>query len=96
MIAEGKEAMFYRPWLVVLPGMCLFVLVIAANLTGDGFARHHLAGGEELMPLIKVENLSVRLAVPSGWAACGARECHSSWIGARRSGSSARADRENR
>ena len=36
MIAEGKEAMFYRPWLVVLPGMCLFVLVIAANLTGDG------------------------------------------------------------
>lgn len=36
MIAEGKEAMFYRPWLVVLPGMCLFVLVIGANLMGDG------------------------------------------------------------
>jgi len=36
MIAEGKEAMFYRPWLVVLPGIFLFVLVIGANLMGDG------------------------------------------------------------
>ncbi|AXS39807.1 ABC transporter permease [Breoghania sp. L-A4] len=36
MIAEGKQAMFYRPWLVVLPGMCLFMLVIGANLLGDG------------------------------------------------------------
>lgn len=36
MIAEGKQAMFYRPWLVVLPGMCLFTLVIGANLLGDG------------------------------------------------------------
>jgi peptide/nickel transport system permease protein len=36
MIAEGKQAMFYRPWLVVLPGLCIFVLVIGANLMGDG------------------------------------------------------------
>lgn len=36
MIAEGKQAMFYRPWLVVLPGICLFLLVIGANLMGDG------------------------------------------------------------
>lgn len=36
MIAEGKIAMFYRPWLVVLPGLCLFILVIGANLLGDG------------------------------------------------------------
>ncbi|NNU79048.1 ABC transporter permease [Halovulum dunhuangense] len=36
MIAEGKEAIFYRPWLVVLPGILLFVLVIGANLMGDG------------------------------------------------------------
>jgi peptide/nickel transport system permease protein len=36
MIAEGKEAMFYRPWMVVLPGLFLFVLVIGANLMGDG------------------------------------------------------------
>ncbi len=36
MIAEGKQAMFYRPWLVILPGISLFVLVIGANLMGDG------------------------------------------------------------
>ena len=36
MIAEGKTAMFYRPWLVILPGMALFLLVIATNLMGDG------------------------------------------------------------
>lgn len=36
MIAEGKQALFYRPWLVLLPGMALFLLVIGANLLGDG------------------------------------------------------------
>ena len=36
MIAEGKTAMFYRPWLVVLPGIAIFLLVIATNLMGDG------------------------------------------------------------
>lgn len=36
MIAEGKQAMFFQPWLVILPGISLFVLVIAINLLGDG------------------------------------------------------------
>lgn len=36
MIAEGKASMFFRPWLVVLPGIALFFLVIAINLMGDG------------------------------------------------------------
>ncbi|HZZ94405.1 MAG TPA: ABC transporter permease [Usitatibacter sp.] len=36
MIAEGKDSMFFRPWLVVLPGVALFLLVMAANLLGDG------------------------------------------------------------
>ena len=36
MIAEGKQALFFRPWLVILPGMALFMLVIGANLLGDG------------------------------------------------------------
>lgn len=36
MIAEGKQAMFFQPWLVILPGIALFVLVIAINLLGDG------------------------------------------------------------
>ena len=36
MINEGRDAMFFRPWLVILPGMVLFTLVIAVNLMGDG------------------------------------------------------------
>jgi len=36
MIAEGKEVMFFRPWQVVLPGIAIFLLVVGANLTGDG------------------------------------------------------------
>jgi len=36
MISEGKMAIFHRPWLVVLPGIALFLLVIGANLLGDG------------------------------------------------------------
>lgn len=36
MIAEGKAAMFFQPWLVIIPGASLFVLVLATNLMGDG------------------------------------------------------------
>jgi peptide/nickel transport system permease protein len=36
MIAEGKNSLYFRPWLVVIPGAALFVLVIAINLMGDG------------------------------------------------------------
>ena len=36
LIAEGKNSMFFRPWLVVVPGLFLFALVIAINLMGDG------------------------------------------------------------
>lgn len=36
MIAEGKVSVFLRPWLVILPGMFIFLLVLAANLVGDG------------------------------------------------------------
>ena len=36
MINEGRTAMFFRPWLVVLPGIALFVLIIGINLMGDG------------------------------------------------------------
>jgi peptide/nickel transport system permease protein len=36
LIAEGKNSMFFRPWLVVVPGIVLFALVIAINLMGDG------------------------------------------------------------
>lgn len=36
LIAQGREMMFFRPWLVILPGIALFTLVIAINLLGDG------------------------------------------------------------
>ncbi|GJM03874.1 MAG: peptide ABC transporter permease [Rhodomicrobium sp.] len=36
MIAEGKNAMYYRPWLVILPGIAIFIMVISTNLMGDG------------------------------------------------------------
>lgn len=36
MISEGRNYMFLRPELVVLPGAALFLLVISINLMGDG------------------------------------------------------------
>jgi peptide/nickel transport system permease protein len=35
MIAEGRTAVFLRPWLVVVPGVALFLLVVSVNLLGD-------------------------------------------------------------
>ena len=36
MIAEGKAFMFFKPYLVTIPGAALFLLVLAINLLGDG------------------------------------------------------------
>lgn len=36
MIAEGKQYMFFKPWVIVIPGVALLVLVLAINLLGDG------------------------------------------------------------
>ncbi len=36
MISEGKSHMFFRPWVIAIPGAALFVLVLAINLLGDG------------------------------------------------------------
>jgi peptide/nickel transport system permease protein len=36
MVSEGKEHMFFSPWLITLPGAALFLLVLAVNLLGDG------------------------------------------------------------
>lgn len=36
MIAEGRNFMFMRPDLVMIPGITLFVLIVAINLMGDG------------------------------------------------------------
>jgi len=36
MVSEAKEHMFFSPWLITLPGVGLFALVLAINLLGDG------------------------------------------------------------
>jgi peptide/nickel transport system permease protein len=36
MIAEGRSYMFFKPYLIVLPGLALFILVVAINMLGDG------------------------------------------------------------
>ena len=36
MIAEGKDYMFFSPWVIMVPGVALFVLVLGINLLGDG------------------------------------------------------------
>jgi peptide/nickel transport system permease protein len=36
MIAEGKDYMFFDPWVIMIPGIALFVLVLGINLLGDG------------------------------------------------------------
>ncbi|MDB5415447.1 MAG: peptide transporter permease [Rubritepida sp.] len=35
MIAEAKEYMFFTPWVILVPGIALFVLVLGVNLLGD-------------------------------------------------------------
>jgi peptide/nickel transport system permease protein len=36
MISEAKGLMFFDPWLISIPGVALFLLVLAINLLGDG------------------------------------------------------------
>ena len=36
MLSEAKEDMFFSPWMITLPGICLFFLVLSINLLGDG------------------------------------------------------------
>ena len=43
MIAEGKDYMFFSPWVIVIPGIALFVLVLGINLLGDSL--RDLLGG---------------------------------------------------
>jgi len=36
MISEAKDYMYFSPWLIMIPGTALFVLVLGINLLGDG------------------------------------------------------------
>lgn len=36
MISEGKGFMLFKPWVIAIPGIALFLLILAINLMGDG------------------------------------------------------------
>ena len=36
MVSEAKGLMFFDPWLITIPGVALFALVLAINMLGDG------------------------------------------------------------
>ncbi|ODN71766.1 hypothetical protein [Methylobrevis pamukkalensis] len=36
MMAEGKENIFFTSWLILFPGLALFLLILGVNLFGDG------------------------------------------------------------
>ena len=36
MIAEARDYMFFQPWVIVIPGVALLVLVLGINLLCDG------------------------------------------------------------
>jgi peptide/nickel transport system permease protein len=36
MISEGKGQMFFKPWVISIPGFALFSMVLCINLMGDG------------------------------------------------------------
>ncbi|RMC29814.1 ABC transporter permease [Paracoccus alkanivorans] len=36
MISEGKASILFEPWLITIPGIALFLLVLGTNLLGDG------------------------------------------------------------
>ena len=36
MLSEAKEDLFFNPWMITLPGVMIFILVLSFNLIGDG------------------------------------------------------------
>ena len=36
MVSEGKVDMYFKPWVIAIPGAALFLLVLSINLMGDG------------------------------------------------------------
>ncbi len=36
MVSEGKQMLLFQPWMITIPGIALFLLVLAINLLGDG------------------------------------------------------------
>ena len=55
MIAEAKDYMFFSPWVIVIPGVALFVLVLGINLLGDGLRDLFGARTDRMSALLEVE-----------------------------------------
>lgn len=36
MVSEGKDYIFFSPWVIAIPGVAIFILVLAINFVGDG------------------------------------------------------------
>ena len=36
LVSEGRNYLFFQPFLITIPGLAIFVLVIAINMMGDG------------------------------------------------------------
>lgn len=36
MIAEGRQYLLFEPWVIVIPGIALSILVLSVNMLGDG------------------------------------------------------------
>ena len=36
MVSEGKDFMLFSPWVIMIPGFVLSLLVLSINLMGDG------------------------------------------------------------
>ena len=36
MVSEGKDYIFFEPWMISIPGLALFLMTLAINLLGDG------------------------------------------------------------
>jgi len=36
MISEGKGLMFFQPWVIAIPGIALFLMILSVNMLGDG------------------------------------------------------------
>ncbi len=46
MLSEAKEDMFFSPWMITIPGVALFALVLGVNMLGDGFRDAFADSGE--------------------------------------------------
>src|SRR3546814_4616994 len=53
MIAEGRNYLFFDQWVVTVPGVALFLLVLSINLVGDGIRDRSEEPTSELQSLMR-------------------------------------------